>query len=112
MQLADEDGYPRHGFIESMDNRVNPATGLAYGSACCFQIPTGALVPGLFARVRLPVSAPADALLVSETRDRHGPEPENLSSPSPRTTTVAYRSVKLGATHRRQARRPLRPAAG
>ncbi|MES1195161.1 MAG: efflux RND transporter periplasmic adaptor subunit, partial [Opitutus sp.] len=65
LQLADETGYPRHGYIESADNRVNPATG-SLVLRMVFANPDDALVPGLFARVRVPVSAPTETLLVSE----------------------------------------------
>jgi RND family efflux transporter MFP subunit len=63
--LADETGYPRHGFIESSDNRVNPDTG-SLTLRMVFPNADEALVPGLFARVRVPVGAPQPTLLVSE----------------------------------------------
>jgi RND family efflux transporter MFP subunit len=63
--LADETGYPRHGFIESSDNRVNPDTG-TLTLRMVFPNADEALVPGLFARVRVPVGAPQPTLLVSE----------------------------------------------
>jgi RND family efflux transporter MFP subunit len=63
--LADETGYPRHGFIESSDNRVNPDTG-SLTLRMVFPNADDALVPGLFARVRVPVGAPQPTILVSE----------------------------------------------
>jgi len=63
--LADETGYPRHGFIESSDNRVNPDTG-TLTLRMVFPNADEALVPGLFARVRVPVGAPQPTILVSE----------------------------------------------
>jgi RND family efflux transporter MFP subunit len=63
--LADETGYPRHGFVESSDNHVNPDTG-TLTLRMMFPNADEALVPGLFARVRVPIGAPQPTLLVSE----------------------------------------------
>jgi multidrug efflux system membrane fusion protein len=65
MELTDEEGFPRHGYIESFDNRLNAETASITVRAI---IPNsdGKLTPGLFARVRIPVSAQHQALLVSE----------------------------------------------
>jgi len=64
MQLTDEEGFPRKGWIESFDNRVNADTASLLVRAV-FPNPDGRLTPGLFARVRIPVSAPHPALLIS-----------------------------------------------
>ncbi len=79
-----------------MDNRVNPATG-SLTVRMLFPTADGALVPGLFARVRLPVSAPEDALLVSERAIGTDQSQKFVLTVAP-DNTVAYRSVKLGAT--------------
>jgi len=65
LELADETGFPRHGFIESSDNRLNPSTG-SLTLRMVFPNPDGSLIPGLYARVRVPVSAPEPTLLISE----------------------------------------------
>jgi membrane fusion protein, multidrug efflux system len=65
LQLADEDGFPHRGYIESTDNRLDPATG-SLALRMVFANPDDELVPGLFARVRVPVSAPQQTLLVSD----------------------------------------------
>ena len=65
LELADETGFPRHGFIESSDNRLNPSTG-SLTLRMVFPNPDGSLIPGLYARVRVPVSAPQPTLLISE----------------------------------------------
>ena len=96
MQLADESDYPRHGFIESMDNRVNPATG-TLTVRMLFPNQDGALVPGLFARVRLPVSAPENTVLVSE-RAIGTDQSQKFVLTVAKDNTVAYRSVKVGAS--------------
>ncbi len=65
LQLADEDGFPHRGYIESEDNRLDPATG-SLSLRMVFANPHDELLPGLFARVRVPVSAPRQTVLISE----------------------------------------------
>lgn len=94
MQLSDESGYPRQGFVESLDNRVNPTTG-SLMLRLRFPNSDGALVPGLFARVRLPVSAPENTLLVSE-RAIGTDQSQKFVLTVSEDNTVAYRTVQLG----------------
>jgi multidrug efflux system membrane fusion protein len=63
--LANEEGYPHRGEMDFVDNAVNPDTGTIRGRAV-LPNPDGVFTPGLFARVRLLGSAPADVLLVHE----------------------------------------------
>lgn len=109
LQLADEDDYPRHGFIESADNRVNPATG-SLALRLVFPNADGALIPGLFARVRIPVSAPQPAVLVSERAIGTDQSQKFVFAVGP-GNTVAYRTVKLGSIvdGRRVVREGLAP---
>jgi RND family efflux transporter MFP subunit len=65
MELTDEDGFPRQGYLESFDNRLSPDTASITVRAV-FPNPDGRLTPGLFARVRMPLSAHHTALLVPE----------------------------------------------
>ncbi len=65
LRLDGETGYPHKGVIESFDNKLDPATGSVV-LRLKFSNPDGILVPGLFGRVRVPGSAPYDALLVDE----------------------------------------------
>ena len=95
LQLADENDYPRHGYLESTDNHVNPATG-SLVVRLVFPNDDNALVPGLFARVRLPVSAPSPALLVSE-RAIGTDQSQKFVFAVGADNTVAYRTVKLGS---------------
>lgn len=94
LQLADESGYPRRGFIESSDNRLNSATG-SLALRLVFANEDGALVPGLFARVRIPVSAPQRALLISD-RAVGTDQSQKFVFAVAENNTVIYRSVKLG----------------
>jgi len=94
MQVGDEKDYPHKGFIESADNRVDTATGtLVY--RMIFPNEDESLVPGLYARIRLPVSAPAPALLVSERSIGTNQSQKFVLTVTP-DNTVAYRTVKLG----------------
>jgi membrane fusion protein, multidrug efflux system len=66
MELTDEEGFPRKGYIESFDNRLNVDTASITVRAV-FPNTDGRLTPGLFARVRIPATAQHPALLISET---------------------------------------------
>jgi membrane fusion protein, multidrug efflux system len=70
MALPDEDGFPRKGVVDFVNNQVNPATGsaLARGVFANPLLPGGQrmMLPGMFARVRLPIGQPYKALLVAE----------------------------------------------
>jgi RND family efflux transporter MFP subunit len=96
LQLSDESGFPRLGFIESTDNRVNPATG-SLAVRMVFPNTDNALIPGLFARVRVPVGAPQSTLLISE-RAIGTDQSQKFVLAVGQDNTVAYRTVKLGAT--------------
>jgi RND family efflux transporter MFP subunit len=65
MGLANESGYPRKGVVNFVDPRVNPDTGTVRCRAV-FPNPGAKILPGMFARVRLPVDEPHKALLISE----------------------------------------------
>ncbi len=96
LQLADESGYPRHGFIESTDNRLNPGTG-SLVLRMIFPNTDGALLPGLFARVRVPVGAPQPTMLISE-RAIGTDQSQKFVLAVGKDNTAAYRTVKLGGT--------------
>lgn len=94
LQLGDETDYPHAGFIESFDNRVDPETGSILVRAV-FPNEDGHILPGLFARLRLPLSERHAALLVNESAigtDQADKFVLTLSA----TNTVQYRPVKLG----------------
>lgn len=56
LQLADEKDFPHQGWFESLDNRVIASTGSIVLRAI-IPNPDGKLMPGMFARIRLPLSA-------------------------------------------------------
>jgi membrane fusion protein, multidrug efflux system len=66
MALGDEEGWPHQGFVDFVDNRVDPATGTIRARGV-FEPNGVALAPGFFARLRLPGSEEYEAFLVPDT---------------------------------------------
>lgn len=97
LQLGDEKGFTRKGVIESFDNKLDPNTG-SIVMRTLFSNPGGVILPGLFARIRIPASAEYPALLVSEEAigtDQNQKFVLTLNS----TNGVDYRPIKLGPQH-------------
>src|SRR5207247_1874917 len=94
LQLADERDFPHRGYLESFDNRLDPNTGSILLRAI-FPNPDGRVVPGLFARIRVPLSERHPVLLVEE-RAIGTDQAQKFVLTFTSTNTVAYRSVKLG----------------
>jgi RND family efflux transporter MFP subunit len=94
LQLADEQRFSNHGYIESFDNRLDPNTGSILLRAV-FPNDDGRIVPGLFARIRIPLSERRPALLVEE-RSIGTDQAQKFVLTLTRTNTVAYQSVTLG----------------
>ncbi len=65
LQLSNETGFPHQGHVESLDNRLDAGTGSMVLRAE-FKNSDGILTPGLFARIRLPMTAKYPALLIDE----------------------------------------------
>jgi RND family efflux transporter MFP subunit len=63
--LATEKGFPHQGTINFVDNQVNPKTGTLRVRGV-FPNKNQSLSPGFFARVRVPIGPPHQALLVSD----------------------------------------------
>ena len=64
--LADEDGFPRTGFINFSDNKVDPNTGTLRVRGVVENPKPHVLSPGMFLRVRLPIGKPYQALMIAE----------------------------------------------
>jgi len=94
LQLADETDFPHRGHIESFDNHVDPNTGSILLRAV-FSNEDGRMVPGLFARIRVPLSERHPALLVSE-RAIGTDQAQKYVLTLTASNTVAYKAVKLG----------------
>lgn len=65
LALADEKTFTRKGYIDFVDNRLDPKTGTMSGRAI-FTNTDLSLTPGLFGRVRLQGSSPYQAVLVPD----------------------------------------------
>jgi RND family efflux transporter MFP subunit len=94
LELADEQGFPHHGYVESFDNRLDSNTGSILLRAV-FPNPDCRIVPGLFARIRLPLSERHPVLLVEERAIGTDQGQKFVLTLSP-TNTVEYRPVRPG----------------
>lgn len=65
MALTDEVGFPRTGELDFVDNRMDAASATVQLRGV-FGNPGLELIPGLFARVRIPVSKPGPAVLIPD----------------------------------------------
>jgi RND family efflux transporter MFP subunit len=63
LALVNEEGFPNKGRVDFFDNQVNSKTGTIRMRGT-FANPDRALVPGMFAKVRVPAGPPVQALLV------------------------------------------------
>jgi len=95
--LANEQGFPHEGTINFADNQVKPSTGTIRVRAV-FQNPDRLLMPGLFARVRVPLSAPHPALLVPD-RAIATDQGQKILMLLNEKDEVVSRPVKPGAMH-------------
>jgi RND family efflux transporter MFP subunit len=94
MELADENDFPHTGYIESFDNHLEANTGSILLRAV-FTNDDGSLVPGLFARIRIPLSDRHPAMLVDERAIGTDLSQKFVLMLTP-TNTVAYAPVELG----------------
>jgi RND family efflux transporter MFP subunit len=92
--LADETGFPHQGQLDFIDNRLDPNTGTMTGRAIVPN-PDLTLIPGLFARVRLPGSSQYEALLIPD--EAIGTDlTQRFAFVVNDQHTVEYRKVTLG----------------
>lgn len=102
MGLAIDDDYPHEGHIDFFDNRVDPNTGTirargVFGNPMP-KVGKRVLTPGLFARIRVPISDPHPALLVTDRAI--GTElGQKFVYVVDDKNEVASRPVTLGASH-------------
>ncbi|WP_146598790.1 efflux RND transporter periplasmic adaptor subunit [Novipirellula aureliae] len=64
--LADEEGFPRRGHMDFVDNRFDTNTA-SMRARCVFPNDEQLLVPGMFARIRVPGSAANEAVLIPDS---------------------------------------------
>lgn len=65
MELSNETNYPWKGILDFADNTVDPTTGTIRLRGE-FDNAGAVLIPGLFVRVRIPISDPAERLFIAE----------------------------------------------
>jgi len=97
MQLGEGPLAGRVGYVESFDNRIDAATGNILVRTE-FPNPDGSLLPGLFARVEMPLTAAYEALLVEESAILTDQSNKYVLGVSPENTTV-YRPIVTGPLH-------------
>jgi RND family efflux transporter MFP subunit len=66
LRLIDEDKFTHKGHLDFIDNAIDRNSGSIRGRAE-FPNPNGTLTPGMFGRIRVPMAAPAEALLVPDS---------------------------------------------
>lgn len=92
--LANETGFPHRGHLDFIDNRLDPNTGTMTGRAI-FPNPNLPLVPGLFARIRLPGSSQYRALLIPDEAIGTD-QTQRFAFVVNGQNTVEYRKIELG----------------
>jgi RND family efflux transporter MFP subunit len=95
--LANEKGHPHRGTINFVDNQVNPKTGTIRARGV-FPNKDQTLLPGFFARVRVPIGRPHKALLVSD-RALDTDQGQKILHVVNDKNEVVSRPVRLGALH-------------
>jgi RND family efflux transporter MFP subunit len=94
--LQDEAGFARQGIVSSLSGAVDPATGTARWRAK-IPNPDELLLPGMFAKVRLPIGTPHQALLVHERAlFSSGPQYVKVVSDD---GVASNRAVRVGYQH-------------
>jgi RND family efflux transporter MFP subunit len=94
MALANEEGYPREGRLDFLDNQLDRSTGTIRGRAV-FRNEDGRLTPGLFVRLRLAGARQARSLLIEDRAVGTDLSRKFVFVVSP-TNEIAYRPVTLG----------------
>jgi RND family efflux transporter MFP subunit len=95
--LVNEAGFPHQGTINFVDNRVNPKTGTIRVRGV-FTNKQEHLLPGFFARVRVPIGRPHQALLVSD-RALDTDQGQKILYVVNDRNEVTTRPVRVGALH-------------
>jgi RND family efflux transporter MFP subunit len=92
--LANETGFPHEGYLDFVDNRIDPASGTIRTRAI-FSNRDHRFTPGLFARVKLVGSQKAPAILVRDAAVGTDQDRKFVLVVGP-GDTLAYRPVELG----------------
>jgi RND family efflux transporter MFP subunit len=98
--LSDEQGFPHHGIVQYADPRVDPLTGTLrvrgiFDNPVVGGVNFRLLAPGLFARVRVRVGLPYQAVLVAES-SLGTDQGQKFVYVVDEKNTVLYRRVAVG----------------
>ena len=102
LAVGTDENFPHDGYLDWVDNKVDPSTGTIMVRGV-FPNSKGVLIPGLFARVQVPMGLLKDALLVPDAalaRDQRGYYLYTVDNKD----TVQYLPVELGPLHNRTMR--------
>lgn len=94
MALASDDGFPREGQLDFLDNQLDGATGTIRGRAV-FRNTDGLLTPGLFVRLRLAGTGTYHGLLIQDRAVGTDLSKKFVYVVSPKHE-IEYRAVTLG----------------
>jgi RND family efflux transporter MFP subunit len=97
LKLGNEEGFPHRGRVDYVDNQVNSKTGTIRLRAV-FANEDRALVPGMFATVRVPAGPPVQALVVPDTAVMADQTYKFVYVVSPEGT-AEVRPIKIGRPH-------------
>lgn len=97
MALVNETGYPHLGHTDFVDNRIDPATGTMRARGV-FRNEDHSLSPGFFARLRVPGSAPYNALLIPD-RALGSDQSQKFVYVVGAEQKVEFRPVTIGPRH-------------
>jgi multidrug efflux system membrane fusion protein len=95
--LANEDGYSRKGTVSSVDNRLDTSSGTIRVRATIDNA-DGALVPGLYARVKVGGGEPHPAILIDDAAVGTD-QAKKFVLVVDGSNKVAYREVQVGGLH-------------
>jgi membrane fusion protein, multidrug efflux system len=94
LSLQDEKDFPHTGYIDFLDNKVDPETGTIRIRGV-FDFENGLLGPGLFVHLRIPAGAPYQAVLVPQ-RSVNSTQGEKFVVVIGKDNIAAFRPVELG----------------
>ena len=94
MGLSNEEGFPHQGYVDFVDNELNPQTGTIRARAV-FDNKDGSLTPGLFARLKLVGSGTYKASLIND-KAVGTDQSKKFVLVIGSDNKAAYREVKLG----------------
>ena len=95
MGLATEKGYPHEGYLDFAASTVSTSTGTLLLRGV-FPNHSGAILPGEFVRVRLPLGKKHPAILVQQEAVQYDQQGSYVLIVNPKGNTVERREVKVG----------------